>query len=243
MKSTKTIPCIYHIILEYTDLSRKSNPPITVSQKKSHANCYSTKPSSDSEDKKKSTSENLGLLIKETNNVQYLGKKGFDFDLHNLVLTANQILWNIDEKPVKIDKWDTAALKNALDDAAKKVMIDKFGFVESHRLMDGRYFILMGVLTVYTTYKEKGIFLVALDKDRAGVDPDNVWQVASRLKKYTDEYHLSMTFIDGKTGKTRSDGFTKSVAEFFDENGVLCFDLFEPNVRMLEGKIATSKKE
>lgn len=158
-------------------------------------------------------------------------------------------------------------------------MIDKFGFVESHRLMDGRllictiavlfslfalvwdyikpfpesrpvlitcvvsYFILMGVLTVYTTYKEKGIFLVALDKDRAGVDPDNVWQVASRLKKYTDEYHLSMTFIDGKTGKTRSDGFTKSVAEFFDENGVLCFDLFEPNVRMLEGKIATSKKE
>ena len=27
----------------------------------------------------------------------------------------------IEEKPVKIDKWDTAALKNALDDAAKKV--------------------------------------------------------------------------------------------------------------------------
>ena len=27
----------------------------------------------------------------------------------------------IEEKPVKIDKWDPAALKNALDDAAKKV--------------------------------------------------------------------------------------------------------------------------
>ena len=28
---------------------------------------------------------------------------------------------NIEEKPVKIDKWDTAALKNSLDDGAKKV--------------------------------------------------------------------------------------------------------------------------
>lgn len=27
----------------------------------------------------------------------------------------------MDDKPVKIDKWDSAALKNALDDAAKKV--------------------------------------------------------------------------------------------------------------------------
>lgn len=37
--------------------------------------------------------------------------------------------WTIEDKPVKIDKWDPAAVKNALDDAAKKVSYGLFTFI------------------------------------------------------------------------------------------------------------------
>ena len=61
--------------------------------------------------------------------------------------------------------------------------------------------------------------------------------------RYDDQYTLKMNFTDGASKKSRSGEITKSVAEFFDDNGVLCFDLFEPEVCMLQSRIVTSKKE
>ena len=52
-----------------------------------------------------------------------------------------------------------------------------------------------------------------------------------------------MTFIDGKTGLTRNQEITKTVSDFFDEEGTLCYDLYEPEVRMLQGKIAAETKK
>jgi len=185
---------------------------------------------------------------------------------------------NMDDKPVKVDKWDGNAVKNALDDAAKKVLISDLGYEESHGLMDGRllictisvtfamyaliwdyfhpfpesrpvlivcvisYFLMMGVLSIYTTFKERGIFTVALEKDAARLDPDNTWTLASTLKRYDDMYTLHMSYTDGETKQERKAEFTKSVADFFDENGSICTFQFDPEVVKLHDSLNKEKK-
>ena len=89
------------------------------------------------------------------------------------------------------------------------------------------YFLLMGVLTLYTTFKEKGIFVVVMQKDPAGLDPDSRWEAASNMKKYDDKYELTLTYLDGMTNTRRETTVTKSVGDFIDDNGLICQDLLE----------------
>ncbi|KAL1123950.1 hypothetical protein AAG570_001720, partial [Ranatra chinensis] len=198
---------------------------------------------------------------------------------YSLLYWCNTVYLCLQDKVIKVNKWDGSAVKNALDDAVRDVLTEKFSYVESFSLMDGRlalcgiavavamfallwdwlypfpqsrtvliicvstYFILMGLLTLYTTYKEKGIFAVFIQKDPAGFVPDNVWEASSILKKYDDKYNLHMTVKDGKSGSVREGSVVKSVANFFDENGALIADLLEPEVTRLHNSLLSERKE
>lgn len=103
---------------------------------------------------------------------------------------------------ISVEKWDGAAVRNALDDEIRQILTKDYKYEENFVLPDGRllisllavgaagwallwdwwypfpasrpililcvafYFLLMGLLTAYTKFIEKGVFVVAKKKVR-----------------------------------------------------------------------------
>lgn len=61
--------------------------------------------------------------------------------------------------------------------------------------------------------------------------------------RYDDKYNLVLSCRDSKTGATREASLTKSVACFIDENGVIVYDLIEPEVSKLHNSISQDRKD
>ncbi|KZC07414.1 PREDICTED: probable signal peptidase complex subunit 2 [Dufourea novaeangliae] len=105
------------------------------------------------------------------------------------------------------------------------------------------YFFSMALLTIYTTYKEKGIFVVAVQRDPAGFNPDLIWEASSYLKKYDDKYNLVLSVRNTATGSVNEASITKSVANFIDINGVVISELIENAVSSMHDSLSNQRKE
>ncbi|KYN05763.1 putative signal peptidase complex subunit 2 [Cyphomyrmex costatus] len=101
----------------------------------------------------------------------------------------------------------------------------------------------MGVLTLYTTFKEKGIFVVAVQRDPAGFNPDMIWEASSYLKKYDDKYNLVLSVKNASTGISYTTSVTKSVANFIDINGGVISDFVEDIVVNMHDSLMLQRKD
>lgn len=102
------------------------------------------------------------------------------------------------------------------------------------------YFVLMGILTIYTTYVEKGIFAVALQNDTNGKYLKK-WTASSDMKKYDDKYTLTLSVKDTKN--VREVSTTKSCANFVDVDGVICTDLVAVELKRLYNSLNNAEKK
>ncbi|XP_054154066.1 signal peptidase complex subunit 2-like [Oppia nitens] len=101
------------------------------------------------------------------------------------------------------------------------------------------YFVLMSILTAYTTLVEKGIFLRAVQTDANGAT--KLWTLSSMLKRFDDIYHLCIEY-KAPNGRVAEANLSKSIANWFDTDGTLLYDKFESEVLKLHDSLLSDKK-
>ncbi|RDD43895.1 putative signal peptidase complex subunit 2 [Trichoplax sp. H2] len=106
------------------------------------------------------------------------------------------------------------------------------------------YFVCVSILTWFMTYVEKQVFLNAIGKDAAGIDPDSYWQFSSSMEKNDKNYKLTIILYNGKNNCNIESSLIKSVEDWIDENDFVLIDEIEKVIkRNMDKSMAPSKKD
>ncbi|KRX16588.1 putative signal peptidase complex subunit 2, partial [Trichinella nelsoni] len=166
----------------------------------------------------------------------------------------------------KTEKWDGNATRYAIDDAIRKIVIEKFGYSEDHRVVDCR--LLLATLAVvlalfacvwdwfypfplsrdvliycslYTWFIERGIFLVAVDKSSDNPKKKVLWIFSSSMKRFDHKYTLE---IKCKSAGVSNHGkLTKSVASWIYEDGQISLPHLLDDVLKLHNSFKIMQEE
>lgn len=161
---------------------------------------------------------------------------------------------------ITVDKWDAGQVKNVLDETAKQILLQHFAYDESNLLVDIRlflcalpvasaffaliydflhpfpesapvlrvcvyaYIVLIVILTIYSAFVESNTILIAYKRSSPKSKTRTKVKLLSKMKRFDDQYTLILERPKNKSS------WTKSVGNYFDENGVFVQDKFEQDV-------------
>ncbi|XP_057317441.1 signal peptidase complex subunit 2-like [Hydractinia symbiolongicarpus] len=104
------------------------------------------------------------------------------------------------------------------------------------------YFSLMSILTLFMTFIEKNIILIAKQREASGLDPDSKWTIQTTLKRFDNNYTCEITKQDGATKKNIHASFSKCVSTWVNDKGVILVEKLKNDVLDLHRSISGGKK-
>uniref|UniRef100_A0A0N4ZE32 Signal peptidase complex subunit 2 n=1 Tax=Parastrongyloides trichosuri TaxID=131310 RepID=A0A0N4ZE32_PARTI len=103
------------------------------------------------------------------------------------------------------------------------------------------YFVLMGVLWLYTYFIEGNAFYYGVEKVGKGGKQLRYWKVSSEMGRYDDKYTLIVTYTQGERSGTYK--ITKSIGSYITEEGQIVSAAVMADLNQLINEAFPSEKK
>lgn len=176
--------------------------------------------------------------------------------------------WCNTEDIIQVNKWDQNELKNTLDDAARKILVDRYGCQEDNRLFDRRLMmsgaaVLLAIFALVYDYlnpfpKSRSmlttcaiayfvimmlitLYMLYVEKGTFLIvtDGNGRIQLTSNMRKYDPEYELVLADPDKRVQGAE----TTTVGAMFDDNGHFHLLKYYRYMKKIYGQLNSARKQ